>query len=67
MSKLSRVKRRLPLRWQMSVMPARLASPRSRATCTRAFTGAGGSPKRSMSSSVRSSASASVRIMAMRR
>ena len=53
--------------WEMSEIPARPASPRSSATWMSAFTALGGSPKRSMSSSVRSSASASVRMRAMRR
>ena len=67
MSKSCTVKRRQPAFWEISVMPALPASPLKRATWMRALTPGGVSPKRSMSSSVRSSASASLRIRAMRR
>ena len=56
-----------PFFCEMSVTPTLPASARSSATCTSVYTLGGGSPKRSMTSSMRSSASASVRTSAMRR
>ena len=66
-SKSEKAKRMKPPFWVMSVIPAFDASPRRSATCTRLRTLGGSSPKRSLSSSMISSASSDLRIRAMRR